>query len=171
MNYDAVVATALECIPAVREFGELFPNAEHTLVKAKRDLESDGWQIVYEWISRGNMHDRYMVWLVVAIDIGRDDNLSELERPHVYVVEIEKTEGGSEDDNRRSWEFRLAEFEDGDWEQLVQSDGDFGAIGLELRPDAPLEQFSLCWQETRPIPLAEPPDGIAFKAPLRYMMQ
>jgi hypothetical protein len=56
MNYDALLATGLDRIPVVREFCDLFPNAEHAVVKAKRDI--DGWQIVYEWISRSPVYER-----------------------------------------------------------------------------------------------------------------
>jgi hypothetical protein len=168
MNYDALLATGLNRIPVVREFCDLFPNAEHTVVKAKRDI--DGWQIVYEWISRSPVYERYVVWLVVAIGIGPDGSLAELEKPDIYVVEINKIERCRHDQAGPSWEFSWAEFEDGDWERLVEHRGDFPAIGLELTTNAPVERFTECYDDTRPTPLAEPPDGMAFKAPLRFMM-
>src|SRR5262245_40719805 len=127
MNYDALLARGLDCIPPVREFSELFPNAEHTVVKAKRDI--DGWQFVYEWISRNPMDERYVVWLVVAINIRPDGSFAALERPSIYVVEINKIERSRDHQEGPSWEFEMAEFEDGDWEQIVASRGDFAAIG------------------------------------------
>jgi hypothetical protein len=171
MDYDAVIATALGCIPSVREFRELFPSAEHTLVKAKRDFDPDGWQIVYEWISRSHLHDRYVVWLVVAIDIGTDGSVTELETPNVYVLEVDEIEPGRDEQRLKSWKFSLTEFEEGDWGQLVESGGDFSAIGIEIRMDSPVGQFATYWRDTRPIPLSDPGDGMAFKAPLRFMMQ
>jgi hypothetical protein len=66
----------------------------------------------------------------------------------------------------------MVEFEDGDWEKLVGDRGDFDAIGLELTTDVPVDQFAAFWRETRPTPLAGPPkEGMAFKAPLRFMLQ
>ena len=168
MNYDAILATGLDRIPVVREFCDLFPNAEHTVGKAKRDF--DGWQIVYEWISRSPVYERYVVWLVVAISIGPDGSLTELEKPNIYVVEISKIERCRNDQGGPSWEFTWGEFEDGDWDRLVENRGDFAAIGLELTTNAPVERFTECYDDTRPTPLAEPPDGMAFKAPLRFMM-
>jgi hypothetical protein len=170
MNYEAVLATGLASIPAVREFDDLFSNAEHTLVKAKRDFDPDGWQIVYEWISRSPLYDRYVLWLVIAVNIEADGSLTELEKPSVYVVEIDTIERCRDDPEGPTWKVSLAELEDGGWEQLVESRGDFAAIGFELTTNAPVDRFVIFWRDTRPTPLAEPPDGMAFKAPLRYMM-
>jgi hypothetical protein len=171
MNYDAAIDAGSNCIPAVRQFCGLFENVEHTIVKAKRDLDSDGWQVVYEWISRAHLYDRYTVWLVVAINIEADGSLLELEKPCVYVVEIDESKESKDEHGRPSWELSVAELEDGDWEQLVESRGDFAAIALELTTNAPVERFATFWINTRPIPLDEPPEGMAFKAPLRYFMQ
>jgi hypothetical protein len=168
MNHDALLATGLQRIPVVREFCDLFPNAEHTVGMAKRDF--DGWQVVHEWISRSPVFERYVVWLIMAICVEPDGNLTELEMPNVYIVEINNIERCRNDRGGPSWEFSWAEFEDGDWERLVENRGDFAAVGLELTPNDPVERFTECYEDTRPIPLAEPPDGMAFKAPLRYML-
>jgi hypothetical protein len=168
MNHDALLATGLQRIPVVREFCDLFPNAEHIVGKAKRDI--DGWRVVYEWISRSPVYERYVVWLVMAISIEPDGSLTELEEPNIYVVEISKIERCRNDQEGPSLEFTWAEFEEGDWNRLVENRGDFTAIGLELTTNAPVQRFTECYDDTRPIPLAEPPDGMAFKAPLRYMM-
>jgi hypothetical protein len=172
MNYDAVLAVGLDRIQAVREFSDVFPDAEHTVVKAKRDFHPNGWQIVHEWISRSPLFDRYIIWLVVAIDVDADDSLTELEKPAVYVTEVDKAEGYGDDDEGPSWQIGMVEFEDGDWEKLVEERGDFAAIDLDLTTDVPVHQFAAYWRDTRPAPLAEPPEqGMAFKAPLRFMMQ
>lgn len=71
MNDDALVASALLSFSHAREFQRIFPDAEHNIVEAQRDLR-DGWKTVTEWISRANLHDRYMVWLVVAVEVGAD---------------------------------------------------------------------------------------------------
>jgi hypothetical protein len=169
MNYDAVVAKALSSIPAVRDFRKLFPNADHTIVKAKRDFFPDGWKVVYEWVSRGHLHQRYVVWLVVAIDITADDTIVELEKPQVSVAEVEKLERSAQ--KGPTWELGWAELEEGIWERLIENGGDFAALDLELTTDAPVDGFLTFWQDTKPIPLAEPPEGMAIKAPLRFMMQ
>ena len=169
MNYDELLATGLDRIPVVREFCGLYPDAEHIVGKALRDI--DGWQIVYEWISRSPMYERYVVWLVVAISIDPDGSLSELTKPEVYVVEISEIIRSRNEYRGPSWKFGWAELEDGEWEQLVESGGDYSAIGLELITDAPVERFTEFYVDTRPPPMAEPPDGIPLKAPLRYMMR
>lgn len=168
MNYDKLLATGLECIAIVREFCSLFPNAEHAVGKANRDI--NGWQVVYEWISRSPLYERYMVWLVVAISVKPDGSLAELEVPDVYVIEVSKIVRCRKDKEGPSWEFAWAELKDGDWDRLVESRGDFAAIGLAITSDSPVKRFTECYNDTRPTPLAEPPAGTAFKAPLRYMM-
>lgn len=170
MNYDAILAVGLDRIPAVREFDELFPNAEHTVVKAKRDFSPNGWQIVYEWISRSHLYDRYVLWLVVAIDIGADGSLAELEKPDVCVIEIDKIERSRNDNNGPKWEFNIVEFEDGAWAHLVENRGNFDSIDLDLITNRPVDRFTTFWHDTRPPRLAEPPEGMAFKAHLRFSM-
>ncbi len=81
MNYDTVAASAVSSFSRAREFEGLFPSAEHTIVDAKRDFYPDGWKPTREWISRSHLYDRYVVWLVVAIDRTEDGTISELEKP------------------------------------------------------------------------------------------
>ncbi|MDZ4821099.1 MAG: hypothetical protein SGJ20_19210 [Planctomycetota bacterium] len=170
MNYDSLLAEGLTSIPVVRQFQEIFKDADHTVVKAKRDFGTEGWKIVHEWISRAPLYDRYVLWLVVPIDVGADGRLRELEGTNLYLIEICSIDGSKDDQEGRSLDYRMAEFEDGDWEQIVEAGGDLAAVGLELITNEPVERFSEFWRDTRPSPLADPGDGMAFKAPLRFMM-
>jgi hypothetical protein len=86
------------------------------------------------------------------------------------LFEVDKVNESQENRDKPSWELNMCEFEDGDWEQLVESHGDFAAIGLELTATAPVDRFTTFWRETRLTPLAEPPEGMAFKSPLRFVM-
>ncbi len=171
MKYDDVLAAGLSHIAAVRDFRTLFPQAEHTIVKAKRDMPPEGWQLVHEWISRAALFERYIVWLVVAFELDAADRITILEEPSVSITELELDPDQEVDDSGAAMQVAFIEFEDGDWEKLVAAQGDFAAIELELKTDAVVEQFAMFWRETRPTPLAEPPtDGMAFKAPLRFLM-
>jgi hypothetical protein len=169
MNYDAVIASAVQNFPYALEFQRLFPNAEHAIVNAKRQFEPAGWTPVLEWISRGHLYDRYVVWLVVAIDVGQENAIRELEKADVYVVQVEEVEG-SKGSEGASWQFDWAEFEEGDWKQLVESGGDFASVGLEMNTEEPVADFAKFWNDTRPTQRSSPPDGIAFKAHLRFML-
>jgi hypothetical protein len=169
MNYDAVVASAMRSFPRAREFQGLFPNAEHAIVDDKRDFHPDGWKPVCEWISRSHLHDRYVVWLVVAIDIAADGTISELEKPVLYVVELEKAESCRDDEEGASWEVGCAEFEEGDWERLVNSGGDFAAVEFDMKTDSPVNRFATFWNDTRPTQRFASSDGMAIKAPIRFM--
>jgi hypothetical protein len=168
MDYDALIATGVRTIPVVSEFCSLFPNAEHVIVKAKRDM--DGWRVVHEWISRCPIRERYVLWLSVAISTEPSGSLNSLEKPRFHITELAKFDSGKGDPGGAQWELGQAEFEDGDWEQLVATGGDFAAIGLELTVDSPVPRFATFWNDTRPAPIADPPDGMAFKTPLRFEM-
>ena len=121
-----------------------------------------------EWISRAKIHDRYIVWLVVAIKIMTGDADSELEEAEAYITEVENIERGRDDEGGPAWECGFCEFEDGDWEQLVNNDGDFSAIGLELTVDDPVDRFATFWRDTRPTRETSVPDGVALRSPLRF---
>jgi len=169
MNYDTVIASAVRDWSCAREFQWLFANAEHTITQAKRDFDPNGWQFVSEWISRASLYDRYVVWLVVAIEIADNGTIGELEKPQLYVIEVEKVVGSRDDEEGPQWELACAEFEEGDWEQLVENGGDFASVEFEMTVDAPVENFATFWRDTRPSPRPAPSDGIALKAPFRFM--
>jgi hypothetical protein len=61
VNYDSMIDSAARNFPPAAAFQRLFPNAEHSIVEAKRDFDPDGWKPVNEWISRAHLHDRYVV--------------------------------------------------------------------------------------------------------------
>ena len=82
MNYEPTIASGIRRFRPAREFQELFPNAEHAICEAKRDTP-DGWQLGQEWISRAPLHNRYAVWLVAAIEINSEGDVSEIEKPTV----------------------------------------------------------------------------------------
>src|SRR4051812_11050455 len=155
MDYDELIATAVRQFPPARDFERVFPGAEHSIVEAKRNFHADGWKLVHEWNSRAHLYDRYVFWLSVAIEIGDDDTISQLEKPTFYVVEVEPKG------------FSVSEADDGAWEQIVQCDGDLEAMGFEMEEDSPAPWFPEYWEKSRP-PHKYPPDGMAFAAPYRY---
>ena len=169
MNNDAVIASAIRDWRFAREFHRLFPNAEHTIVEAKRDVHPDGWTYVSEWISRASLHGRYVVWLVVAIEIATDGTVAELEKPQLYVIEVEKVVRSRDEEEGAEWEVACAEFEEGDWEQLVEHCGDFASVGFEMTVDTPVDRFAAFWHDTRPSPGPAPSDGVSLRAPIRFM--
>jgi len=165
---DNEIASGLQCLPPARDFHRLFPNAEHAIVEAQRDFDPDGWKPVREWISRSHLHDRYVIWLVVAVETAAEGTLRELEKPSLYAVEVEKVEKGRDERDGPLWEFGCWQFEEGDWQQLVASGGDFAAVGLEMRTDAPVDRFAAFWRDTRPNRKPAPLGGVALRAPLRF---
>jgi hypothetical protein len=167
MISDTVIHSAIQHFPPAREFQWLFVTAEHAIVKGKRNVDADGWKPVDEWIARAHLHGRYVIWLVVAIHFSSDGHVSEIENPTVHVVDVVRV--NSTDEKGLSCELNFVELEEGDWEQLVESDGDFAAVGIDLKLDSPVDRFADYWHRTSPKGHDLPPDGMALKAPFRFM--
>ncbi len=169
MNYDDRIASGIRDLDDARRFHELFPGAEHVIVQAKRDFEPDGWRVVYEWISRANLYCRYALWLVMPIEFTTGGAASPLEQPTLYIIEVEKVEKGRDEEGGPKWECNFGQFEEGDWKEIVEVGGDFAALGVDLITDAPVERFATFWRDTCPPPDDRAPDGLALRAPLRFM--
>ncbi len=169
MNYETVIASAVHNCPLARDFQRLFPNADHAIVQGKRQSDLAGWKSVTEWISRAHLHDRYVAWLVVAIEISPDQIVSQLEEPELYVIEVKKVTRSRDDASGAEWEVACVQFEEGDWAKLVESGGDFASLEFEMTVDAPVARFATFWHDTRPIRRDAPPDSVALRAPLRFM--
>jgi hypothetical protein len=149
-----------------RLFQEFFPDAEHVIVQAKLDLPPEGWTLADEWISRAKLYDRYVLWLVVPIEFTVSGDVSPLEQPAVYIVEVGKVEKGRKEKGGPKWECNFGE---GDWKELIEAGGDFEALGADLITDSPVEGFATFWRDTSPPPEAPAPDGLALIAPLRFI--
>ena len=168
MNYDQKLASGIRDLNEARQFQELFPDAEHVIVQAKHHFEH-GWRLVDEWISRASFYDRYTLWLAMPIEFTASGAVSPLDKPDVHFVEVEKVERGRDEEGGPKWEYNFARFEQGDWEELVEVGGDFKALGADLITDNPVEGFATFWRDTSPPPEDPAPDGLALRAPLRFM--
>lgn len=169
MNYDDKITTGLRDLDDARQFHEFFPDAEHIIVHAKRDLTPDGWRLVDEWISRANLYNRYALWLVVPIEFTVAGDVSALDQAAVYIVEVTKVEKGRDEKDGPKWECTFGQFEEGDWQDLIAAGGNFETLGADLITDAPVKGFATFWRDTSPPPEAPAPDGLALHAPLRFM--
>ena len=136
MNYESAIASGVRELDVVRQFENFFPDAEHFIVQAKRDFDPDGWQLVNEWISRAHVHDRYVIWLVVAIDVAPNGGISALDEPEVYIVEVETVQKGRDDEDGPKWECSFGELEDGAWKEIV-ADGGTSRLYLNCLPMRP----------------------------------
>ena len=113
---------------------------------------------------QAHLYDRYVVWLVVAIDIATDGVMSQLEIPHLYVFEIQKVVRSKNHGDGAEWEFGYLQFEEGDWERLVENNGDFASVGFEMNFNSPVVGFASFWNDTRPTRNAAPSESLSFRA-------
>jgi hypothetical protein len=116
----------------------------------------------------GQMYDRYVFWLVVAIK-REGDIVVAMELPQIYVVELEEIEKTGDEDGEPKWTFNFGEIDEADWQELAQTRGDFNSAGLELITDQPVDRFEAFWHTTRPHSTPPSQDAIALKAPLRFL--
>ncbi|WP_428307641.1 hypothetical protein [Lacipirellula sp.] len=170
MNYNDRIAAGTRDLADVRQFLELFPHAEHAIVQSKHDFPPGGWQLVQEWISRTSLFDRYVLWLAIPVEFTAEGTASELDRPAIYVTEVEKVVKGRQEQGGPKWECGFGQIEEDDWLELVQVRGDFDAAGADLTKDDPVEGFATFWRDTCPPPDARAPEDITLRAPLRFVL-
>lgn len=163
MDLQAVIASASSKFSPARDFVRAFPNAEHWIVEAKRQLPSGEWGLVHEWVSRAALFGRYAFWLVVAIQVDGAGNVSAIEEQNVYVVEVDEVTGDT------AWKFSFGQLDLDDWNQIVASEDEFPAVEFELNRDSPVDGFDRYWDHTSPGRHVLSNDGIALKGPLRFM--
>lgn len=163
MNLQAVIASARSNFAPASDFVRVFPNAEHWIVEAKRQLPSGEWGRVHEWISRAALFGRYAFWLVVAVQVNDAGHVSAIEEQNVYVIEIDEVTGDT------AWKFSFGQLELDDWNQIVASEGEFPAVEFELTIDSPVNGFDKYRNRTSPGRHVLSNDGIALKGPLRFM--
>lgn len=169
MDERAIIKAGTLDLDCVRQFLQWFPDAEHTVVQAKRENHGEGWGLVSEWISRARMYDRYVFWLVVAIDVNDYGSVTATELPQLSLIQINEIERTRIDLRGPKWKLGFGQFDDEDWQELVESGGDFDSVGLELITDQPVERFETFWNDTRPHHIPPAHNAMALKAPLRFL--
>jgi hypothetical protein len=169
MNHAEIIAIGCRDLACVRDFIKCFPNVEHFIVPAKRQVPGEGWGIVSEWISRAKLHDRYIFWLVVAVEITDDHKVTAIEEPQVYGVDVYSIEKVKDEIDGPKVSVNFGQIEAGDWQSIVDAGGDFISAGFELITDQPVERFDSFWNDTRPHSATPAVDSVALKAPLRFM--
>jgi hypothetical protein len=169
MDKEAAIQDGAHALRCVRQFLQVFPDAEHTIVPAKRQVGDDEWSLVSEWISRARLYDRYVWWLVLAIEVSTSDTVAPLEEPQVFVVEVESIAKSRDEAGAPKWQFGFGQIDESDWQEMVAAGTalDFREFGLEV--DQPVERFETFWNDTRPHHIPPADDAIALKAPLRFL--
>jgi hypothetical protein len=145
---DTAIERAMPTFRYAREFDQLFPAAEHSIVRSERDFdEPDGWRQVDEWYSRAPLYGRYVVTLRTAVEIAEDGNASALESPSLDLIEVKHVEKGKNDRGGPKLETEWFTFEDGAWSRLYDSSGDFSSLHIEMVTDRPVDGFDTYWRD------------------------
>ena len=148
-GYRSVLRSGLQQFPPARDFQRLFPGAEHRIVEAEHDFGTPvGWRSVFDWLSRARFHDRYVVTLSTAIDIGPDGTISQLKPPILDIFEVVQAIKGKNEKDGPKYECQWFGAEDGGWDSLVEVGGDFSQLGFEMTANQPVARFVTYWSDT-----------------------
>ncbi len=136
-------------IPQARQIDELLGKADHSVMNEGDDTDEG---VKEEWISEAYFGGRYE--LVMTIDIRVDRRTSNVSKvigtPRFRLLEIESVEmlsGG-----RASVSYRGSgqrEFSSVEWERVVEANGDFSVIGIEIVKSTPIPNFGELVQESQ----------------------
>ena len=132
---EAVTNGAAE-LDVVRDFEALFPEARH-FISYYTGTKGDP-----TWNSRVGLHGRYVltVKFPIVFDVSRTHPVMQGE-PIFYLRELADIQENGFGYTDHQLEFGLRE-----WNLLIESSGDFEAIGYKMTKDQPLDGFAYVWQ-------------------------
>jgi hypothetical protein len=138
-----------EQIPQARQIDELLGKADHSVMNEGADTEEG---VKEEWISEVYFGGRYE--LVMTVDIRVDRRTSNVSKvigtPRFRLLEIESVEllsGGRASISYRGSAQR--QFGSVEWERVVDANGDFSVIGIEIEKSTPILNFDELVQESQ----------------------
>jgi|GEM_PF-6093940 len=124
-------------VPFLSEFLELYPNAIiRYLSFADADFPS--------FSVTTTLHSRYEFNMRVPVQYSEDSlKITGYGNPRCYLLEIESVTPRGDELGGTSGGDLQQHFEEAGWNALVESKGDFSAIGYEVKVDKPVPNFDL----------------------------
>ena len=127
----------------VRQVDRLFPNAEHSISYYTGEFGKPRWN------SKLPLYGRYV--LTADVEITLDEPRTKILRhaqPKFYLVEIARiTEDPKTGQTTIQNGETEAEFGLDEWKKLVENNGNFSAIAIELVKDKPVPLFDKHWKK------------------------
>jgi hypothetical protein len=140
-SIDRAVAIRSGCdkIPQVRQIDRILGNAVH---RVSSRMGHD--QVVgrYEWSSEVYFGGRYelVMWVDVEVDQRSSEISTILDAPKFRLLEVGRVDLSSERGPSISYQGQR-EFNAAEWERVVEADGDFSVIGIEINNSQPIANF------------------------------
>ena len=138
MQYSPFLCQARKLIPEIAEFERLCPNYRQAHYIGKPECKGDErWEFI------AGLYGRYELNMDIDITWGPSDQIASHSEPQFRIQEVYSLY------HSQSWwsrETRISygshhRFNLADWKRLVNSNGDFSAIGIELDKDHPIADF------------------------------
>jgi hypothetical protein len=134
-SYRQLVQSGFGVVPFANDFERLWPDAYHTIGSGEF---ADGSR---QWNSEALFAGRYWLHAVAHVRVSADQKqiLSMDAGPRFILHEIEavnRESGSFSTTFRNQWEF-----DHGSWSKVVDADGDFSVIGIQLDLSHPVPDF------------------------------
>ena len=135
-----LIESTKDDVVVVQTFRKVYPESIHVVSYYTGEYGTPTWN------SKTPLHKRYILTMQMPITInGNGTKITKHEDSHFFLTEIRQVNGG----NGSSWTLdtkSVAEFGMDKWKTLVKQNGDFGALGIDIKRDAPVKGFDRYWK-------------------------
>ena len=139
VNYNSVLTSGSQKVTEAVTFRALFPNTHEFLTYF------DGYYGEPQWNSKALLHGRYVLTLQckIGVDFSRSA-VTNYQTPRVFLTEIVSLERLPSGQISATHGTNIA-FNIDQWKQLVESNGNFQSLGVNLSTNSPVDELETCW--------------------------
>ena len=148
IHYSPFLSQGRRAIPEIVEFERLFPNYKQASYSGEPECQGDN-----RWEFAAGLYGRYVLYMNIDITWGPSGTIASHSEPQFRMLEVSSvshsqswwsSETSISYSSHHQKEFNLA-----DWKKLVNSNGDFSDIGIELDKDHPIANFEKVFPNNR----------------------
>ena len=146
IQYSPFLSQGRKVIPEIAEFERLFPNYKQAHYIGEPECKGDE-----RWEFAAGLYGQYVLHMNIDITWGPSGRIASHSEPQFRIVEVSSVYHSQSWWNRETsisygshHQFNLA-----DWKKLVNSNGDFSAIGIGLDKDRPIADFEKVYPNNR----------------------
>ena len=137
-NYDVAIESGVRGQFYPRDFNRLFPGAMNIISYYTGEVGPS------KWVSKASLYGKYVLMMVASIEFDRArTNILSMGQPDFSLVELSKITPNKDPTRQPSVQTgTLARFSADSWHRLVETKGDFSALGIALETNRPVEGFT-----------------------------
>jgi hypothetical protein len=148
-RYNAAITSGTHGEAYPGQFNQLYPNCVNFISYYSGQIGTPSWT------STAGLYQRYLLTMQVPIRLNAArTKVVAADNPKFYLDEfLSVTPGkvtvtfGANGQISTSGRNRIATFEAGQWSRLFKSRGDFGALGITLETNKPVQGFETSWRK------------------------